>query len=70
VLDKVCVSVSIKSQSVMSLSFCILKNVPSEPSGNGEDQPDAPTQEAVIPKEEDFKLEEEIIDVSYCLAAY
>lgn len=54
----------------MSLSFCILKNVPSEPSGNGEDQPDAPTQEAVIPKEEDFKLEEEIIDVSYCLAAY
>ena len=47
-----------------------LKAGPSEPclgstKREGEDQTDAPTHQALVPKKEDFVLEEEIIDVSY-----
>lgn len=33
--------------------------------GEGGDQTDAPTHQALVPKKEDFVLEKEIIDVSY-----
>ena len=46
------------------------KNVSSEPrvegaEGEGEDETDAPTHQAAVPKKESVVLEEEIIDVSY-----
>ena len=60
----------------ISLSVCTLKAGPSEPrvgseKEEGEDQTDAPTHQAAVPKKEEFVLEKEIIDVSYfCHALY
>ena len=37
----------------------------SERGGEGEEDTDAPTQQAPVSKKEDFVLEKKIIDVSY-----
>ena len=55
---------------IMSLPVYTLKAGPSEPclqstEGEGGDQTDALTHQALVPKEEDFALEKEIINVSY-----
>lgn len=55
---------------IMSLPVYTLKAGPSEPclqstEGEGGDQTDAPTHQALVPKVEDFALEKEIINVSY-----
>ena len=55
----------------ISFYFCLsLKSGHSEPGcesteGEGEDETNAGTHQASVPKKEDFVLEEEIIDVSY-----
>jgi len=60
----------------ISLSVCTLKAGPSEPrvgseKGEREDETDAPTYQAAVPKKEDFVLEKEIIDVScFCHVLY
>ena len=59
-----------------SLFLSTLKAGSSEPrvgseKGEREDETDAPTYQAAVPKKEDFVLEKEIIDVSYfCHALY
>ena len=55
---------------IMSLPVYTLKAGPSEPclqstEGEGGDQTDALTHQALVPKKEDVELEKEIIDVSY-----
>ena len=61
---------------MINISLSTLKAGPSEPrvgseKEEGEDQTDAPTHQAAVPKEEESVLEKEIIDVSYfCHALY